>query len=243
MNSLTPQNRIEDRASNAFRADIARVGIAKRLWAKCVPAKSPGAPGVPGVAGVGSEDSARVGAIGLALEPLALQLGAPPASSKPASSECLEGEDAVWADDEEEDEPVELPGAQRQAKPGAHAAGCVALLELDVVVGPAQELEGVEEECLALWETLNKGGDASPPENRKDLIVSLVKTSKRLFGPDFVDAKRSNKRGLWAAPDQRSTRYSVNSAWRERHLALFKLSFHSLSDQVNDALATRYGLK
>ena len=118
------------------------------------------------------------------------------------------------------------------------------MLELDVIAGSDQELEGVEAESLALWGALNKGCSCrvTPPENRKELIVSLIKTSKLLFGPDFCDASRhrskSKKHGFWTA-----TRYTVNPAWRERHLALFKLSFHSLSDKVDDVLATRYGLK
>jgi hypothetical protein len=94
---------------------------------------------------------------------------------------------------------------------------------------------------LKLWEVLNRDEEARQiPENRNQLIKSLVDTGKKLFGKDFVipEYTRPRRNGKKYS----KTCYTVNPKWRDRHMNLLRFSAHTQWGKLDSKIAHRYGL-
>jgi hypothetical protein len=116
--------------------------------------------------------------------------------------------------------------------------GATSVLELQVSVEPRDAMpEGV----LGLWKQLNIG-NAKIPKTKKQLIKSLFKTGKHLFGHDYLDTPETPKKIRRDGERFTITTYAVNKKWRDKHLELFKYSVYNQNDKLDSELVSRYGL-
>jgi hypothetical protein len=222
------EHRIGNRAFKAFQDDVSRIPIIIDVFEKCFPR--------------GRAAPARI------REQL-LHVW----SDDEDDDDEEEERDAMWADDEEDNDGEEEEGDAMWAddeddNDGEEEEGRVGLpgfeylLELDIVAGPDQAREDVSEDCMGLWVQLNKGNkkSKSPPKNTKELLKSIMKTCKQVFG-DFFEVKRPRTRR--GGTDVSSIRYIATEKWRAKHLDLIKLSAWSGGwTSLDPVLRERYKL-
>ncbi|KAJ1475184.1 hypothetical protein T484DRAFT_1829508, partial [Baffinella frigidus] len=118
--------------------------------------------------------------------------------------------------------------------------GYASIWELEMSLGREDEGVLVTPREVELWKTLHRGRQ-TPPKNRRQLLKAFLVEGKKLFGGDFCDSEKERRRG---GGGRRRTYvvYTVNTAWQEHHLELFKYSAPHQQDQLDGALAARYGL-
>ena len=115
---------------------------------------------------------------------------------------------------------------------------CISIWDLQLSPDPDEKVP-VPEGVLESWKVLNRG-DKDFPRDMNELIKSVLKTGKLLFGKEYlVKNGRKVRRG-----DRRPTitDYTVNHEWRDRQVELFRYSAQSQKDQLDGKLANRYNL-
>ncbi|KAJ1464841.1 hypothetical protein T484DRAFT_1867499 [Baffinella frigidus] len=122
---------------------------------------------------------------------------------------------------------------------------CRSFLGFQVTLGSKDEVP-IPKEVLEQWKLLvlnprlKQGKTTQIPENKRKLIQSLVKTAKKLFGDDFLDAENTQVQ----RKGKRTSKicYTVNSEWVERQMELFRYSAHTQRGKLDVEIAHRYGL-
>jgi hypothetical protein len=122
---------------------------------------------------------------------------------------------------------------------------CSSVLQLHITLGSKDEVP-IPEGVLDLWKTLvlnerlKQGKTTHKPETKKQMIQSLVKTAKRLFGDDFLKTEHTQSRINKKRTSESC--YTVNAEWLDMQMGLFRYSADSQNDKPDVEIARRYGL-